>query len=254
MANSTLVSLKDAILGRDAQTRYEARYRLIRSLALRNGFRLYNKNLNWYKDAEYQKTWAGFAESKGEKNIHERRFNLFNFARALRSVPGDLVECGLFKGAGSYLMLAASAGTGKHLHGFDSFEGLSAPKAEDRTKTSEAFVWQENDLAVGEEIVERNLAEFAGQFTLYKGWIPERFSSVADRKFSLVHIDVDLYEPTLAAAEFFFSRLQPGGLIVCDDYGFDTCPGATKAMDQVAAHHGLSTVHLTTGQGLLFKH
>ena len=34
---------------------------------------------------------------------------------------------------------------------------------------------------------------------LYRGWIPERFKEVADLRFSLVHIDVDLYRPTLEA-------------------------------------------------------
>ena len=64
---------------------------------------------------------------------------------------------------------------------------------------------------------------------IFKGWIPEKFNKVKDKKFSFVHIDVDLYEPTLQSLEFFFPRLIEGGIIVCDDYnsfGFD---GAKKA-------------------------
>ena len=37
----------------------------------------------------------------------------------------------------------------------------------------------------------------------YKGWIPEKFFLVENQKFSLIHIDVDLYEPTLKSLEFF---------------------------------------------------
>lgn len=90
-------------------------------------------------------------------------------------------------------------------------------------------------------------------FTLYKGWIPEKFHEVEDKEFSLVHIDVDLHDPTLASLEFFWPRLNAGGMIVCDDYGSEACPGAKKAMDDFAAKYGFSVVHLTTGQGFITK-
>ena len=45
---------------------------------------------------------------------------------------------------------------------------------------------------------------------IYKGWIPEKFNLVDNSKFSFVHIDVDLYEPTLKSLEFFFPRLEEG--------------------------------------------
>ena len=65
----------------------------------------------------------------------------------------------------------------------------------------------------------------------YKGWIPSRFSEVKDLKFSFVHIDVDLYQPTLDCLEFFFPKLVSGGIIVCDDYNSSQFPGAKNAWD-----------------------
>ena len=38
---------------------------------------------------------------------------------------------------------------------------------------------------------------------LLKGWIPSRFEEVKDKNFSFVHIDVDLYQPTLDSLNFF---------------------------------------------------
>ncbi len=32
--------------------------------------------------------------------------------------------------------------------------------------------------------------------------------------------------------EFFYERLSQGGILICDDYGFSTCPGATQAIDE----------------------
>lgn len=43
---------------------------------------------------------------------------------------------------------------------------------------------------------------------------------------------VDLYEPTKDSIEFFYDKLNVGGIFLCDDYGFTSCPGATKAIDE----------------------
>jgi hypothetical protein len=239
------------LASRDAQNRYEARHEILSALARKWGFRLYNRNLAWFWDKDFMAAWSCFPEAT--KIIHERKFNLFNIARSLRHVPGDLAECGVFRGSSSFLMLAASEGTGKYLHGFDSFEGLSEPTKNDTVTIDRTFKWKGNDLSVPEEAANRNLQKYAGSYALYKGWIPARFDEIKDKTFSLVHIDVDLYEPTLASLEFFWPRLNAGGMIVCDDYGFESCPGARRAMDEFFAVRGQSVVHLTTGQGFTTK-
>ena len=72
-------------------------------------------------------------------------------------------------------------------------------------------------------------------------------------KFSFVHIDVDLYEPTHDSLSFFYERLVPGGIIVCDDYGSEACPGAYKACNDFIADKPEEIVHLTGGQGVIVK-
>jgi len=37
----------------------------------------------------------------------------------------------------------------------------------------------------------------------------------------------------MAATEFFYSWLETGGVIVFDDYGWPSCPGARAAVDEV---------------------
>lgn len=245
MKFKTLASLFSS----DTQTKYEARYDVVTALASRWGLRTYNKNLAWFHDEEFKTAWAEFPDSTDY--IHERKITLFSIAKALRNIDGDIAECGVFKAGSSFLMLSASQGTNKHLHGFDSFEGLSEPDDRDKVSNDHSFKWQKNDMAVGEEIAHRNLAKFDGQYSLHKGWIPERFNEVEDKKFSLIHIDVDLYEPTLETLEFFHPRMNKGGMIVCDDYGSEACPGAKDAMDEYAQSQGKTVIHLTTGQGLI---
>jgi hypothetical protein len=67
---------------------------------------------------------------------------------------------------------------------------------------------------------------------IYKGWIPEKFELIKNLKFSLIHIDVDLYEPTLKSLEFFYPRLEDGGIIVCDDYNSKMFNGSKRAWDE----------------------
>ena len=243
-------TLCSAFLGKK-QKRYEARYTLLQLLAIKLGFRLYGRHLAWLYDADYKKVWSKFPETNNF--IHERRFNLFYLARSLRNVQGDIAECGVYRGAGSFLMLATQEETDKKLFVFDSFEGLSEPKREDCVETDFIFKWKKHDLSVSESIARQNLSRFGDRVEFLKGWIPDRFLEVADNHFSMVHIDVDLYEPTRDAVRFFYPRLTRGGMIICDDYGFLSCPGAKRAMDEAALEFNTVVVHLTTGQGLILK-
>ena len=213
-------------------------------------FRCYNVHLYWFHDREYLKAWKSFPKSNNV--IHDRRFNLYNLAKSVRNIPGDLAECGVYKGASSHLIMKANQGANKYLHIFDSFEGLSVPDKEDTPIKDRTFRWEKNDLSVSEDLVRKNLKQFS-KVHYYQGWIPDRFSDVQDKKFSFVHIDVDLYQPTLDSLEFFYNRMNRGGLIVCDDYGYETCPGARKSMDEFVQGKPEIIIHLTTGQGVIVK-
>lgn len=231
--------------------RRKVRYAMVDRLARRWGFRTYALNSDWFRLGAFKDAWRGFPEQLN--TIHDRRFNLFSLAKAFSHIPGDLAECGVRFGRGSHLMLVANGGAEKHLHGFDSFEGLSEPGLQDGAQSGAQWQWAKHDLSSPEQRATQNLAQHKGRFTLYKGWIPERFSAVASRTFSFVHVDVDLYEPTKESYEFFWPRLSPGGAILCDDYGSLNCPGARKAADEFAASVSQQVAELTTGQGLLIK-
>lgn len=208
-----------------------------------------------YKFSEFDRLWLGdaaffrnYERLVGRDNYHSagRKFFLRSLLPLTRDVPGDTAECGVFQGASSYFICAFTRGSGKRHHLFDSFAGLSQPAAADGAH------WREHDFAADEAIALRNLAEF-DFVESHKGWIPSEFSQVADRRFSFVHVDVDLYQPTRDSVEFFYPRLAPGGILLCDDYGFGTCPGAKRAVDEFLRDKPEPLVHVPTGQGLFIK-
>ncbi len=198
---------------------------------------LYDNNfIQYYKSFE------------GSENYHsfDRKYTLDQLMKLVASLDGDMAECGAYKGASSFLICRRIAGLGKKHHIFDSFEGLSAPITEDGS------YWKKRDLVSSEEIIRENLKEF--DFVVYhKGWIPEKFNDVSDTRFCFVHLDIDLFQPTLDSLRFFYERMTPGGIILCDDYGFITCPGARKAMDSFFINMREEIVSLPTGQGFVMR-
>ena len=243
----SLKILYKIIFGTDSEQR-RARYGLAEWLA--------NKVCDcWFP--EDRKTWlqdeAFFRDYRRleprDLRSAERKFAVRELVRSIPDVPGDTAECGTYRGATSYFICLAR-GKGKH-HIFDSFEGLSRPGPQDRPDDPYAFLWKPGDFSVSEDVARQNLQEFP-YVAYHRGWIPERFEDVRDRRFCFVHIDVDLYQPTLESLLFFYPRMERGGIIVCDDYGFSTCPGARKACDEFFEDKPEPIIHLPTGQGVIF--
>jgi len=204
--------------------------------------------LAWWNDKWFNAYLERFNELAS--NNADRHWMLAQLMRLVDEVPGDTAECGVFKGASSYLICEANrrAREKKVHHAFDSFAGLSEPSEIDGS------FWATGDLACSLDVVRTNLAEFGeDEFRLHQGWIPDRFADVDDHHFSFVHIDVDLYEPTRDSLAFFYSRMQAGGIILCDDYGFTTCPGATAAFDEYLQDKPESMIMLPCGGGFLIK-
>jgi O-methyltransferase len=73
--------------------------------------------------------------------------------------------------------------------------------------------------------------------------------------FGMVHVDVDVYPVTKFCLEFFAPRVVTGAMIVVDDYGFTTCKGAKKAVDDFVAERSreFRALHLLSGQAVLIR-
>lgn len=239
------------LFGKEAY-RY-AQYKRAKKLARRQGYEIYKSHLIWFNDPEYLDADAIVRRKRITGIPSDRCYVLLEFARQVRAVPGDIAECGVRYGKSTvFILTGAGKESAKDVHIFDSFAGLSKPGAEDQNPGGKT-VWESGELAVPEDAVRANLDSFADRITLHKGWIPDRFNEVGEKQFAFVHVDVDLYQPTLDSAAFFYPRLNPGGVIVCDDYGSDYCPGAKRAFDEFFADKSERVIALPTGQGVVIK-
>jgi len=144
---------------------------------------------------------------------------------ATRHVPGDVIECGSYRGGSGGLIGQCLLGSGKTLHVCDSFIGLPPPGDKDNFHRTGDF----NDTS--SHAVASGLAALAVPYQVHVGFFQHTLPSLEHTTFSLVHIDVDLYDSVLECLRFTYPRLAAGGALVLDDLGSPTCLGAKAAAD-----------------------
>ena len=242
----TLRNLKKLVRA-DKNDRNIIRYKLLNNFAHRYGWRLYSPRFSPWKNEEYRNVIEA-----GDYTFNDKKFMIYQLAKGVSNMSGDTAECGVFKGHGSWLILNTEDKQQCVHHIFDSFEGVSEPSDVDNIPEPNAYEWKKHDMAYPLEMVKKKLESFPN-IKYYKGWIPERFDEVADRTFKFVHIDVDLYEPTLASFMFFYDRMNTGGIILCDDYACPGTPGAYKAVNEFLADRSENVVTTVPGSGFIIK-
>jgi hypothetical protein len=157
------------------------------------------------------------------------------------ALDGETAECGCFRGLSSYVICATEQQhrpgyDGRFHHVFDSFQGLSAPQAEDLSADVDPAAVRVDGMrkagafSASIDEVRTNLAAFPG-IDYQPGWLPDSLRGIAERRYRFLHLDLDLYAPTAGALEYFWPRLLSGGYVVCDDYGW---PGGRRAIDEFA--------------------
>lgn len=156
---------------------------------------------------------------KKESLAKQRKKVLTELSKMASFLDGDFVECGVYKGATtSYLIKNCKT----KIHLFDSWEGLSSLTEFD----GEYYKTQKWISDINE--AKTKLKKYNNAF-FYKGWIPSRFNEIKDSQISLLHLDLSLYQPTKDALNFFWSKMVPGGLVVCNFHeGYSI--GAEKAV------------------------
>jgi hypothetical protein len=195
----------------------------------------------WYEDRAFVEEMKRFDPT--ESSV-DRKFFLRELLKLVDHLDGDTAEAGVYEGGSSWLICQARGRRSTHW-GFDSFEGLSAPSERDGS------FWSAGDLTAREASA-RALLEPLGAVVL-RGWIPEVFAQSGIERLVFAHVDVDIHDPTLASFEYFYDLLVPGGMLVCDDYGFTVCNGAKEAVDEFMAARPETVVHAPTGQGIVIK-
>jgi O-methyltransferase len=208
---------------------------------------LYSKRLaprlRWQAAAGFSDLWPA---ARRRTLVDEARAHmLFQLARHASNLDGHFAEIGVYRGGTAKLLAHVADSAKRELHLFDTFAGM--PETDAR------------DLHVAGDFADTSLAQvqrfLAGHpsATFHPGEFPGTSDPVTDKRFSLVHVDVDIASSVEACCVFFYPRLVPGGVMVFDDYGFTSCPGAKLATDAFFADRPEPVLHLLTSQALIVK-
>ncbi len=168
-------------------------------------------------------------------------YMVYSLARAQAVLEGDFAEVGVYQGATARLICEAKGA--KTLHLFDTFEGLPGAEAIDVAFSQRMF-------AASEEGVRARLAGFDGVH-IHKGLFPDTAGPIRDLSFAFVNLDVDIYQSTRDALEFFYPRLVPGGVLISHDH--PTAPGVVRAFVEVLSDKPEAVIQLPLSQGMIVK-
>jgi len=157
-------------------------------------------------------------------------------------VHGDLAEVGVFMG-GSAKLIRESDGV-RPLHLFDTFEGIPSVEQIDQP------AFYQGQFAASIQEVKNYLKEYKNIY-FYKGIFPATAKPVENKRFSFVHLDVDTYESTLACLQFFYPRMNQGGVLLSHDY--INHQGVKKAFDEFFEEKQEPIIEMSGTQCLIVK-
>ncbi len=184
----------------------------------------------------------------------ERMYGLFKSVEhvARQRIPGDFVECGVWKG-GSTMLAALSlmhfGDTDRDLYLFDTFAGMPEPGAADVDYADEHATrrldekWPTFSAMANAPIddVRRNMLSTgyeARRIVFVQGRVEQTIPGpvgAMPRQIAILRLDTDWYESTRHELEHLYPLLAPGGALIVDDYGH--WKGCRRAVDEYLAKH-----------------
>ena len=202
----------------------------------------------WLVDSEFMELCARI---EGHSMVdHMRCFELWGLVAETAKVEGDILEVGVWRGGTGCVMAARAQMIGREGVVFlcDTFRGVVKAGAIDPYSGGEHA-----DTEIG--IVNRLLLkENIHNCIVLPGIFPDDTGEIiAARRFSLCHIDVDVYQSGLEVFEWVWPRTPPGGVVVFDDYGFSGCIGITILAEELRARRDLIFIHNLNGHAILVK-
>ena len=184
-----------------------------------------------------------------------RCYELWQLIQKLHSLDAEaaILEVGVWRGGTAGIMASqlSKLKSTATLYLADTFEGVAKAGAQDSFYTG----GEHSDTS--QQIVESVLKNKAGyaNYKILKGIFPEDTMDKipTTEKFGLCHIDVDVYTSAKDILEWVWDKLIPGGVVVFDDYGFHSCTGVTKLVEEYRYRSDRQIIHNLNGHALMIK-
>lgn len=162
----------------------------------------------------------------------------FELYKITRDLPGHIVECGVFKGMSlirfaTFRDLCENA-LSKKVLGFDAFGDFPKPELEKDKNFVKGWEAGAGKGISCEELHNVFKYKKIDNVELFKGdindTVPRYIGENPQLKISLLHIDTDVYKPSVTVLNYLYDHVVKGGVIILDDYGTEY--GGTLAADE----------------------
>ncbi len=161
------------------------------------------------------------------------------------NISGAFAEVGVYQGETARMIHEIVPERSFHL--FDTFEGFAKEdlKLEHASNPNLTTDFSNTTVEQVKKFIDGN-----ANVLFHPGYFPSTAEKLKDERYAFVHLDADLYQPTLTGLQYFYPRLTPGGLILVHDYNH-TWSGVTKAVDEFIKTIPEGPVELMDWQGSL---
>ncbi len=185
---------------------------------------------------------------RGDGSRYDMRWRYYIVCRVAQlamTVPGDFVECGVYRGgyARAILSYLPFQNSGRRYWMLDTFDGLKSDLVTDAEKDRGILA----AYAHYDECYEDVRRMFANDpVTIIRGAVPGTLPQCDAKEIAYLSLDMNCVTPELDAANYFWDRLSPGGILLHDDYNFPLHQEQRLAMDQFAKERGAVLIGLPT--------
>jgi O-methyltransferase len=211
------------------------------------------RNLSFRHDKKFISCFYDSVTNEQEKSLIWRLHTLVWAAKNALNVEGDFVECGVFKGfcSGVILKYLDFQDLPRQAYLYDTFEGLPEKTSTEQERRSWDYTSYDSEaIYTG---VRKKFSSYKN-VNVVRGIVPDSFEEAVPEKIAFLHIDMNSEKAEMLALEHLFDKVTPGGFIVFDDFGWTCNVNQMSAELAFMKERSHPVLELPTGQGLVIKH
>lgn len=170
------------------------------------------------------------------------------------NIEGDIIDIGVYEGFSAVTAICTLTKLNqldRNVYLYDTFEGMPKPTEEDGEGIKNRYELLKNGEYPGEkgwvycdiETVKRNVNSRTtydkNKIFYIKGMVEDTLPNNTHNKIAYLRLDTDLYSSTKIELEYLYPKLQPGAVLIVDDYG-SKFQGCAKAVDEYFIQHNIN--------------
>ena len=196
---------------------------------------------------DFLKNWSVIKHYSSQDK--ERNFTVYQMIKVHNEIfkgkKTNLIEFGVDRG-GTLTTISKFTKEESHIYALDSFGYYADNIKENVTKYDPHYMgkykpftkktrFKDFDYMHLEKKLNENLIKKNSKLNIIKCYFPDKIDKndleqINSKKYSFVHIDFDLYKPTVEAIKFIIPRLEKNAIILLDDYNFINQEGVKWAV------------------------